>query len=103
MNYIEELERIAAALKEEAAKSDRERESFEFAARMLTGSNLARLPIIVSYMEMGGLSSDSSNCTLLEERLRTLYSRIAPKAREIMETSINYVVDNDDSLEDMPG
>ena len=75
---------------------------FEFAARILTGNNLARLPIIVSYMEMGGLSSDSSNCTLLEERLRTLYSRIAPKAREIMETSINHVVDNDDNLEAIP-
>ena len=35
MNYIEELERIAAALREEAAKSDREHESFEFAARMV--------------------------------------------------------------------
>ena len=53
-------------------------------------------------MEMGGLSGDSSNCTLLEERLRTLYWRIAPKAREIMETSINHVVDNDDNLEAMP-
>ena len=63
---------------------------------------MARLPVIVTYMEMGGLSSDSSNCTLLEERLRVLYSRIAPKAREIMETSINHVVDNDDTLEAMP-
>ena len=51
---------------------------------------------------MGGLSSDSSNCTLLEERLRALYAHIAPKAREIMETSINNVVDNDDSLEAIP-
>ncbi len=38
MNYIEELERIAAALKEEAAQSDRERESFEFAARMVNAA-----------------------------------------------------------------
>ena len=38
MNYIEELERIVAALKEEAAKSDRERESFEFAARMVNAA-----------------------------------------------------------------
>ena len=75
---------------------------FEFVARILTGDNVARLPIIVSYMEMGGLSSDSSNCTLLEERLRALYAHIAPKAREIMETSINHVVDNDDSLEAIP-
>ena len=38
MSLIEELERIAAALKEEAAKSDRERESFEFAARMVNAA-----------------------------------------------------------------
>ena len=38
MNYIEELERIAAELKEEAAQSDRERESFEFAARMVNAA-----------------------------------------------------------------
>ena len=38
MNYIEELERIAAALKEEAAKSGIERESFEFAARMVNAA-----------------------------------------------------------------
>ena len=75
---------------------------FEFVARILSGDNVARLPIIVSYMEMGGLSSDSSNCTLLEERLRALDAHIAPKAREIMETSINHVVDNDDSLEAIP-
>lgn len=38
MNYIEELERIVAALKEEAAKSDRERDGYEFAARMATAA-----------------------------------------------------------------
>ena len=38
MSLIEELERIAAALKEEAAKSDRECESFEFAARMVNAA-----------------------------------------------------------------
>ena len=40
MNYIEELERIAAELKEEAAQSDRERESFEFAERMVTAAKI---------------------------------------------------------------
>ena len=38
MNYIEELERIAAALKEEAVKSDREREGYEFASRMVNAA-----------------------------------------------------------------
>ena len=40
MNYIEELERIAAALKEEAAKSDREREGYEHAERMVTAAKI---------------------------------------------------------------
>ena len=40
MNYIEELERIAAALKEEAAQSGRECESFEFAARMVNAAKI---------------------------------------------------------------
>ena len=38
MNYIEELERIAAALKEEAAQSGSEREGYEFAARMVNAA-----------------------------------------------------------------
>ena len=38
MNYIEELESIAAALKEEAAKSGSEREGYEFAARMVNAA-----------------------------------------------------------------
>ena len=40
MNYIEELERIAAALKEEAVKSDREREGYEFASRMVNAAKI---------------------------------------------------------------
>ena len=40
MNYIEELERIASELKEEAAQSDRERESYEFASRMVNAAKI---------------------------------------------------------------
>ena len=40
MSLIEELERIAAALKEEAAKSDREREGYEFASRMVNAAKI---------------------------------------------------------------
>ena len=40
MNYIEKLERIAAALKEEAVKSDREREGYEFASRMVNAAKI---------------------------------------------------------------
>ena len=38
MSYIEELERIAAALREEAAKSGIERDGYEFAARMVNAA-----------------------------------------------------------------
>ena len=40
MNYIEELERIAAALKEEAAQSGNEREGYEHAERMVTAAKI---------------------------------------------------------------
>ena len=40
MSLIEELERIAAALKEEAAKSGIERDGYEFAARMVTAAKI---------------------------------------------------------------
>lgn len=75
---------------------------YELVARVLTGDNLARIPVIVSYMEMGGLSSHAGSCTLLEERLRVLFARVAPKARILMEAAANHLLDHDDKLEDMP-
>lgn len=75
---------------------------FEFAARILTSSNIARLPVIVSFMEMGGLSEDAGNPTLFEERRRILLSQIAPKARDLVETSASHIMNADGSLEDIP-
>ena len=40
MLLIEELERIAAALKEEAAQSGNEREGYEHAERMVTAAKI---------------------------------------------------------------
>ena len=40
MSLIEELERIAAALKEEAAQSGNEREGYEFASRMVNAAKI---------------------------------------------------------------
>ncbi|SDF75009.1 glycosyltransferase family 2 protein [Desulfovibrio legallii] len=75
---------------------------FDFAAKILTSDNIIKLPIIVSYMELGGVSDDPKSCVLFEERLRVLFSRVAPKAREIMEASLNYALDEDNPLEDIP-
>lgn len=75
---------------------------FEFAARILTSNNIARLPVIVSYMEMGGLSDTPDNPTLLTERMRVLLSQVAPKARELVETCVRLMTNSDDRLEKMP-
>ena len=75
---------------------------FEFVARVLTDSNIARLPVIVSFMEMGGISDDAGNPTLFEERGRVLLSQIAPKARNLVETCVRRMVENDDILEKVP-
>lgn len=75
---------------------------FEFAARILTDSNIARLPVIVSFMEMGGISDDAGNPTLFEERGRVLLSQIAPKARNLVETCVRRMAENDDTLEKVP-
>ncbi len=73
---------------------------YDMVARVLTDDNLARIPIIVSYMEMGGISGTRNNCTLLEERMRILFQRIAPKARIFMEACANHLLDDDEKLED---
>lgn len=94
--------RLPVLQKEKFDASYRIAGDFEFAARILTGSNIARLPVIVSYMEMGGLSDNAGNRTLLDERGRVLLSQIAPKARELVETSVRLMADIDDSLEEIP-
>ena len=74
---------------------------YEWVARVLTGKNLVRLPVIVSYMEMGGIS-DNGGLPLLEERKRILYSQVAPKARMLVEASARHLMDHDDRLEKVP-
>lgn len=57
---------------------------YDLAARCITQENLVRIPVIVSYMERGGISENMKNCTLLEERLKVLFTRVYPKAQEFM-------------------
>ena len=59
---------------------------FDFAARLISPSNVARLPVEISYMEMGGISSNLQyQNILLQERLRVLRTRVAPKAQELLQ------------------
>ena len=58
---------------------------FDFAARLVSPSNVAQLPLRVSYMETGGLSTNPKfGRTLLAERLRVLRTHIRPKAGELV-------------------
>jgi hypothetical protein len=58
---------------------------FDFAARLISPSNVARLPIWISGMESGGLSSNAKHRRVLhEERLRVLRSHILPKAQDLV-------------------
>lgn len=93
--------RVPVLKKEKFNSSYKIAGDFEFAARILTGHNIARLPVIVSFMEMGGIS-DNGGLPLLEERMRVLLSQVAPKARELVEASVSYMMNADDSLEKIP-
>lgn len=73
---------------------------YDWAARTITGHNLARIPVVVSYMEKGGLSENGGSL-LLEERIRVLVSRVAPKAKELIETSVKYLANSDNRLEEI--
>ena len=54
---------------------------FDFAARLISPSNVVRLPVRVSFMEAGGLSNNvATRPLLLKERLTVLRTHIAPKA-----------------------
>lgn len=67
---------------------------FDFAARLLNGENASHLPMITSYMERGGLSTDlKHNCLLRDERAAVLARHIIPRARELAQYSMNHLWD----------
>lgn len=77
---------------------------FDFCARLVTGSNVGRLPVWVSYMRHGGLSSSPENlATLIRERERVLRTRIAPRAAIFVNAVADRLRDVDDHVEDIPG
>jgi len=57
---------------------------FDFAARLISPSNVARVPVWISGWNLGGLSSNVKHRRVLhEERLRVLRSHILPKAQSL--------------------
>lgn len=73
---------------------------FDFVARFLKHDNIARIPVVVSYMEQGGLSTnEATRCCMLEEKGRILHKRILPKAQELVIGCMQYYWDEDISLE----
>ena len=78
--------RLALAQKYKFDPSFKVAGDFDFAARFLTHCNVARLPLIVSYVERGGISNNRKHdCVRLDERNRVLVERVMPKAHEFVQ------------------
>lgn len=76
---------------------------FDFCARLVTESNVGRLPVWVSYMHSGGLSSSLENIEMLiRERERVLRTRIAPRADVFVNAVAGRLRDMDIHVEDIP-
>lgn len=76
---------------------------YDFCARLLTRSNLARLPVWVSYMRKGGLSSNPETFNILQqERERVLRTRVAPRAGEFVNAVADRLLDFETFIEDIP-
>ena len=73
---------------------------FDFAATHITHDNIVRIPVVVSYMEQGGISTNTTaQKLLLEERGRVLRKRILPKAQELVLGCIKHYMNEDAMLE----
>jgi glycosyltransferase involved in cell wall biosynthesis len=71
----------------------------DFAARAISDSNIAKLPLCVTYMEKGGLSDSPEHRDLLDrERIRVIRQRIAPRAAMLAQAYIRHFC-----LETAPG
>lgn len=73
---------------------------FDFVAKCITHDNIARIPVVISYMEQGGVSSNpKTKETMHNEREKVLRKRILPKAQEMVLGCIKYFRDEDTNLE----
>jgi len=76
---------------------------YDFAARLVTRNNVARLPVWTTFMEVGGLSTEMCHKQkLMEERGRVLRTRIAPKAAEFVQAIADYLADDHRDIEAVP-
>ena len=92
--------RLAAAKQGKFDPSYKIAGDFDFAARYLRSDNIARLPLIISYMERGGLSTNpATHCLMLDERGKVLHKHILPRAQEIIMGCMQHYWDEDFSLE----
>ena len=74
---------------------------FAFAARHLSPHNLVCLPLVASYMELGGLSSSVRHATtLLAERRRVLQELVAPRAATLVGYCSETLDDNASPLDE---
>jgi cellulose synthase/poly-beta-1,6-N-acetylglucosamine synthase-like glycosyltransferase len=65
---------------------------FDMVARAVRRDNVARLPLTVSYMEEGGLSTNKKfRRLLLSERVRVIRTHILPKAVMLLQTHLEYL------------
>jgi GT2 family glycosyltransferase len=65
---------------------------FDMAARAVQRDNIARLPLTVSYMEEGGLSTNRKfRRLMLSERTRVIRTHILPKAAMLLQTHLEYL------------
>jgi len=73
---------------------------FEYAARLFTPHNIARIPVLIAYMELGGISNhEATQCLLHDERGKILYRRIMPKAQDIVTACMEHDWDENTFLE----
>lgn len=73
---------------------------FAFVAERLTPDNLALLPFVASYMELGGLSSSLRFRPLLQaERKRALAECVLPRAAELVRACIETLEDTGNPLD----
>jgi len=73
---------------------------FDFAARLFTPYNITRIPVLISYMELDGVSEHTkTQCILHDERGKILYRRIMPKAQEVVAACMQHYWSTDDSIE----
>ncbi|SBV98951.1 Glycosyl transferase family 2 (fragment) [uncultured delta proteobacterium] len=76
---------------------------YEFAARLATRSNIARLPVWVAYMLRGGISDNPATAQkLFRERDRILRTVVASRAGEFVQGLADHFLDYDISMDPIP-